>query len=203
MAVRVDDVLKATAGVSSLTNMFLRNGWVFLDRGGLIDLLLGAARRRLYKLAEELSNIDSESLDELALQVKISVDEIGLDEIGFIEEALPECTKRLIDKAMGGERLSEEELYVLVTFLANINAPTTLLASVLDSSRLAPRNIARMMAEVLMREAKSFKPYNCRQLTARGICERCPKEGLLEEYKVKVKRMALEKGLSLRRTGGT
>ncbi len=199
MAVRVDDVLRATAGVASLANMFLKDGWVYLDRGGLIELLLGAARRRLYGLVEELSGVDSEGLEELAFQVRVAVEEASIDEIGFIGEAVPECIKELLEKAES-RGLSEEELYVLATFLANTNAPARVLAGILASSGLAVGELANVIAEVMIVKAKEFKPYNCRELLSRGICSKCPKGGLLEGYKANVKRMVLERGLSPRRT---
>ena len=97
---------------------------------------------------------------------------------GFDEELLPECVKQIIARSTA-RRLSDEEVYVLLTFLSSIGAPREYVSKLLVETGLADRDRAGVIAESLSK-VRGYTPFKCEELKARGICD-CT-EDLVREY---------------------
>ncbi len=152
---------------------------MYLDRRLLILMITGTARRRLLTLAERLRELVPEGLEELEDEARVMA-ENATGPKGLVEEALPSCIKSMLARARAGDRLRDEELYVLSTFMARIGAGSRVLEDVLVRSGLAPPGVASLVASILYEESSGFTPYNCRALEKLGIC-RC-RGSLLVEY---------------------
>ncbi len=174
----VSDVLE-NARISNVTSLFMLKGRVYLDRKLLLEVIAGAARKRLEDLAREIAPLIP-GLDELADRIKDLAEETASRPRGLVEEALPSCIKALIARGRTGRGLSDEEVYVLATFMANIGAGPQILEEVLAKSGLAPPELAPSIASILIEEASSYKPYNCKTLDEMGLCS-C-RGSLLLEY---------------------
>jgi len=162
-----------------LVNSFLLKGKVYLDVPRLEGLLTAGVRARVTRLidayAEEAQNT---RLAELGRRAAMLLEQ-GVPSQGYDPSLAPECIRRIEAKAAAGEA-SDEEFYVLVTFLAAVGAEPEHLADIIHSSGAASRPIASIMAEALLAEAKRFRPYRCEVLREKGVCE-CSQD-LTREY---------------------
>ena len=183
-AVPVRDFLRCAAGSKfeelRLVNNFVKGGYVFLDRRRLVKLLAEASRRAIVeKLKMEAP--ETPLFERLVEEVKaLEVREAT----GFDEELLPECIKQIIARSTA-RRLSDEEVYVLLTFLSSIGAPREYVSRILVETGLAGRDRAEVIAESLSK-VRGYTPFKCEELKARGICD-CT-EDLVREYTSRVRR---------------
>ncbi len=155
-----------------LVNNFVLKGLVYLDRAKLEKLVVEASR----KIIEE--RLKNTLIPEAAAFRKLSKDLRELEEraaSGFNEELFPECVKSII-AAGKTRRLSDEEAYVLLSFLKTIGAPRSYLEELLRSMGVEE---AGVLAEALGRLG-DYTPFKCEVLKAKGICD-CDMD-LVEEY---------------------
>ena len=179
------DVLE-NAEVESVSSLFMLGGRVYLDRRLLILMITGTARRRLLELAGRVRELIPEGLEDLEEEAK-SLAEGAREPRGLVEEALPSCIKAVLARARSGRGLSDEEVYLLSTFMARIGAGSRVLEEVLSKSGLVPPGLAPLVASILYEEASRFSPYNCRALEKLGLC-RC-RGSLLGEYASNLRRV--------------
>ena len=164
----------------SIASLFILEGRVYLDRRLLINLISGLARRRLYSIAESLSDLEAPGIMEIVSSIK-SYMEHGVYAVKGVDiSAFPECIRNIMDKAKNGMALSDEEVYIISTFLSNINADVSILEEVLVSGGLVRPELAPIIVPILYEEASKFRPYNCRRLRELGYCE-C-RISLIAEY---------------------
>jgi len=162
-----------------LVNSFLLGGRVYLDRPRLEGLLVAGARARAFELMEAYAeDVQASRLVELGRRAAMLLEQ-GVPSQGYDPSLAPECIRRIEARVASGEA-SDEELYVLVTFLAAVGAEPDYLADIIYSSGTASRPLASIIAESLILEAKRFRPYRCEVLREKRICE-CS-EDLTREY---------------------
>ena len=163
-----------------LTNSFLLGGRVYLDRQRLDGLLAAAMRVRMEELERRYSD-EFEGHEALVAEASGARGRINSSgKPGYAEAAVPKCVKELLSRLTGGEELEPLAFYALVTFLANIGAPSEILADALYAGGWTSRPVAEVMARVIMEEAASYRPPRCRVLREAGICD-C-EEDLLASY---------------------
>ncbi len=185
IAVPVQDFLKYASGSKlselRLVNNFVKGGYVFLERRRLVKLLVEASRRFILESLKAIEVPETPVFDKLVEEVKkLEIREA----LGFREELLPECIKQIIARSMA-RRLSDEEIYVLLSFLSSIGAPREYVSSLLVEIGLADKGKAKVIAESLAR-VKGYTPFKCEELKARGICD-C-EEDLVKEYTSRVRK---------------
>ncbi len=178
-----------------LTNQFLKQGYVYLDKKMLARLLeevfvekisesikpleevpapLKGVVERLVKLLEEKrGKIIQESIERGKIP-SVDFKEVFKDLGGIVDvELFPPCIKSLYDRALRGDHLSHHERFALATFLLNIGMD---IDSVVDVFRNSPdfnEKIARYQVEHLAGlrgSRKKYLPYNCDTMRTIGIC---------------------------------
>lgn len=191
--VHVSDYLKVHAASERedvLTNSFLLGGWVYLDRQGLEDLIYDAIKLRIEKLA---SQFELSELPEPVVARARAVFEEALDKrSGRLAEldptAFPPCIKAIVKKASreGVRSLSDEEGYMLVTFLAYTKLDSNTIRSLLnagDGDALAVSSLARFA------RSRGFRPFKCSAAKELGLCEwKCRGPTPLSEYRRRLAR---------------
>ncbi len=162
-----------------LTNSFLLSGKVYMDRESFEDFICASISERIADLAENYRDLEIPMLRDLGTRIASRLDSY-YGPGPFDPSKLPACIKEIISSAREGD-LNSEKLYMLVTFLARINAPTEYLEEIIYSTGMVPRAVARVMAESLLEEAKQFRPYKCEVAVSKGVCSEC-KDNILTEY---------------------
>lgn len=179
------DVFENIEGVD-VTSLYILDGRVYLDRELLVTLITGVMRRRLYRLAEDLSGAEVEGVEDLVERVRRLVEHGAPLSAPVSEDLFPDCIKSILSKPSRGEPLSDEEVYVVATFLAGINAGSSMLERLLVEAGLVKPELAPLIGGILYEEARGFKPYNCKTLQEMGIC-RC-RGSLISEYWARARR---------------
>jgi len=170
----------------NVSSLYVLGGRVYLDRELLVTLITSVMKSRLYGLAEDLSGVEVDGVDDLVSRVRDVVEHGAPIPATVSEDLFPDCIKSILSKSKEGSVLSDEEIYVMVTFLAGINAGTSMLERFLVEAGLAKPELAPLVSGILYEEAKRFKPYNCRALQDMGLCK-C-KGALIPEYWARVRR---------------
>ncbi|MFN4046566.1 MAG: hypothetical protein ACK4H7_04420, partial [Acidilobaceae archaeon] len=161
-----------------LVNNFVLKGLVYMDRARLEKLVVEAARKTIEEKLKDTPVPDAEAFRRLSKSLK-ELEERAAS--GFSEEFFPECVKSII-AAGRVRRLSDEEAYVLLSFLRAVGAPRDYLEKLLRSLGVEE---AGVLAEALG-EIGDYTPFKCEVLKAKGICD-CDMD-LLEEYELKSRR---------------
>lgn len=191
--VHVSDYLRVHAAggrEDALTNSFLLGGWVYLDRRGLEDLIHDAVRLRIETLA---SQVDPSELPEGILARAKAILEEALDKrsgrlVDLDPEAFPPCISAIVEKASraGVKALSDQEGYMLVTFLAYIKLDSESLRDLLNASdgdALAISSLARYA------RLRGFSPFRCSAARDAGLCRwSCRGPSPLSEYRRRLAR---------------
>ena len=185
IAVPVGDFLRYASGSKleelRLVNNFVKGGYVFLERRRFIKLLVEASRRFILDSLKAVEAPETPAFEKLVKEVReLEVRESS----GLREEFLPECIRQIISRSLA-RRLSDEEVYVLLSFLSTIGAPREYISNLLSRIGLADEGKAVVVAESLAR-IKGYTPFKCEELKARGICD-CV-EDLVKEYMSRVRR---------------
>jgi Eukaryotic-type DNA primase, large subunit len=185
IAVPVGDFLRYASGSKleelRLVNNFVKGGYVFLERRRFIKLLVEASRRFILDSLKAVEAPETPAFEKLVKEVReLEVRESS----GLREEFLPECIRQIISRSLA-RRLSDEEVYVLLSFLSAIGAPGEYVSRLLSTIGLAGEDRAVVVAESLAR-IKGYTPFKCEELKARGICD-C-EEDLVKEYMSRVRR---------------
>jgi len=163
-----------------LSNSLLLGGRVYLDREGFEELISARVAGRIVELADEYRELEVKRLKELGQRFASSLD-YGSPGI-FDPSLFPGCIAEAIEGARRGD-LSPGRLYMIATFLANINAPVDYLEDLLYASGTVSRAEARVIAEILLSEAKRYRPYKCEAALERGVCSKCEGNVLAEYWK--------------------
>jgi len=175
-----------------LSNSFLLGGRVYLDREGFEDLISARVADRIAELADEYKELEITRLRELGQRFASSLD---YEAPGVFDPSLfPECIVEAVEEARRGN-LSPDRLYMIATFLANINAPVDYLEDLLYASGAVSRAEARVIAEVLLSEARRYRPYKCEAALEKGVCSKCRGSVLAEYWK------AIRKSRGTQRSG--
>lgn len=167
VAVRASDYIRLTAGTRErrlkLSNSFLLGGYVYVDKASLALLLIEATPRIILERLKEIPPPEAPRFEELVSFARALEARLG----GITEEAFPKCISDILSKARVSE-LSDEEVYVLLSFLSAIGAPEGFIEKVIKEAGLAESE-APIMAKALSKVG-GFTPYKCEELTARKIC---------------------------------
>jgi DNA primase large subunit len=164
-----------------LVNNFVKGGYVFLERRRLVKLLVEASRRFILESLRVVEAPETPVFERLVEEVKeLEVMEAS----GLREELLPECIKQIISRSLA-RKLSDEEVYVLLSFLSSVGAPREYVSSLIARMGLADEGKAVVIAESLAK-IKGYTPFKCEELKAKGICD-CD-EDLVKEYISRVRR---------------
>ncbi|MCE4612317.1 MAG: hypothetical protein F7C07_00585 [Desulfurococcales archaeon] len=185
------EILGRSARSETLANSFILDGKVFLDSSGLKRLVIAKARWKIENEAKKLSSLESAHLSRAA---KTLLGEFGSAAeappsaavAGLIHEALPECIKSIIEKGLSGADISDQEFFLLLSFLANIRAPPKLLSEVFSKQLGLSRDAALDLSIKALKIASDFKPYDCSKPPGREVCSDCPGD-LVRYYLEKVK----------------
>ncbi len=205
-SVSVYDALRLAGDRLDLVHSMVKNGRVYIDASGLLDLAVEAVKYRLGETAQRIAEAEVEGLEDLVEEAKRLAEQAptGRHEqarpVRPVREAYPDCIGRIISKAESGE-VSSEEFYLLATFLA-YTRDTESMARVLEALGVG-RGVAGTVAEVILEEASLWKPYNCDALRRMGICE-CTGDPI-SEYHNLIRRVQGERragGRTRRRAGG-
>ena len=174
----------------SLTNAFLRGGLVYADKLILEDVTAAAVRARVRLLAGKYS--DEDVPEDLVSKGRLAFEE-GLARrkwrlLPLVVRALPPCIRRIASKLSSNNSLTDEEAYLLVTFLGGLEYEVAGLAEALDLDD----NVARGLA-LLARYArvKGYTVYTCEAARSLGLCpEECSNTNPLATYARNLKRAA-------------
>ncbi|MDM7275398.1 MAG: hypothetical protein P3X22_004670 [Thermoprotei archaeon] len=181
-SVPVSDFLKFASNSRDealrLANNFVLKGLVYLDRARLEKLVVEASRKTIEEKLKDTPIPEAAAFRRLSKALR-ELEERAAS--GFNEEFFPECVKSII-AAGRVRRLSEEEAYVLLSFLKAIGAPRSYLEELLGSIGVEE---AGVLAEALGKVG-DYTPFKCEALKAKGICD-CDMD-LVEEYELKSRR---------------
>lgn len=184
LAIPVADFLryasKSKAEELRLANNFVKGGYVYLDRERLVKLLSEASRIFLVEKLKTVEIPESKAFQRLVEEVRRLE---AMEATGFREELLPDCIRSIVASSKA-RRLSDEEIYVLLSFLSSIGAPREYVERLLVETGLAGGEEARVVAESLSR-IRGYTPFKCEELRSRGICD-CL-EDLVREYRARVR----------------
>ena len=195
--VHVSDYLKVHAAgerEEALTNSFLLGGWVYLDRQDLEDLIHDAVRLRIETLARQVD--PSELPEEILARARVVFEEALDKRSGRLADldpdAFPPCISAIIEKASraGVKALSDQEGYMLVTFLAYTKLDLDSLRDLLnagDGDALAVSSLARFA------RSRGFRPFKCSAAKDAGLCKwNCRGPSPLSEYRRRLARSSHE-----------
>ncbi len=161
-----------------LSNSFILSGRVFLDKEVFEELLTARVEERIVELAGYYADLNLPKLREIGLKMATRLDQLPYGK--FDPSKLPACIREIVESIRKGE-LIPEPLYMIATFLANVNAPPEYLGEILYSSGKISHALASIMAEALLSEAKGFRPYRCEVALEKGLCSEC-KGNVISEY---------------------
>ncbi len=183
---------RSNSKLLQLSNSFLLDGMVYLDKPRLVLLLAEACYWRVFRLVEDYSEkySDIKALDEIVEEAGRALSSRGSRPIK--EDWLPDCIRRLLASAPS-RGLNREEAYVLLSFFASLNADPYSVADILVKYKAAPPSAALNIGDVL-REMRGYAPYKCDSDVGRRVCSECRKSGLLEEYFSHARRKARGRG---------
>lgn len=169
----------------SLANSFILGGKVFLDSSGLKNLIVIKARQKMEEDARRLSALESPYISQA---VKRLLEEYGSTPSspqivgkGLVYEALPQCVRGILEKGLSGETITDEEFFLLTSFLANVGAPPKLLSELLSVQLGVDKDASLSIAVKALKIASEFKPYDCTKPPGREICSDCPGD-LVKHY---------------------
>ena len=158
----------------SLSNSFLKEGYVYLDVERLRQLAAAAARKlvldRLREAEAAANSIDGE-VEVYAVRLKRLLE--GAPPLR--PDKLPHCIRFIAEKIRGGESVGEVELYTLITFLSKLEYSHRVLAETLGLDNIAARNLTKALAKI-----SSYPTPKCSKLAELRVCE-C-RGNLLSEY---------------------
>jgi len=163
-----------------LVNSFPLAGRVYMDAQSFKNLLAAKVRQHIESIVGIYDEVDLPKLAELGRKMASKLDWGVLGE--FDPEKIPSCIREIIDRSASEKSMTPEEFYMLVTFLANVNAPQEYVEELLYSTGLVPRTTASVLAEVILERARRYRPYNCETALAKKICSECDGRGPLSTY---------------------
>ncbi len=171
-----------------LPNSFLRGRRVYLDRDRLISLLAFAVKKRVQGLIDKYRSLESSVLSQEArrLAARLSRPARG----GIDWESVPECIRRLVDKGVE----TDEEAYMLVSFIAYIGPDRREIEEVLLRSDLASSGSLENLSDAILSLGRRFTPYKCDSELGKKICGSQCQEGVLREYFQRVKEKRRRRG---------
>ncbi|MCE4600585.1 MAG: hypothetical protein F7C38_03360 [Desulfurococcales archaeon] len=183
-AVNLPDYLSVASQVDEprlkLVNSFLLEGLVYMDRTLLEELLLLKIKIYIEDLAGAYSELTLPRLEELGKKTASRIDWRTMGK--FDPAKIPPCIREIVNDMKNGVTPTQGQFYMLVTFLANTGAPPEYLEELLYSSKIAPRALTSLMADILLDEARNYKPYTCDVALREKICSECRGKGPLSEY---------------------
>ncbi len=192
--VHVSHYLKAVAYVDgaegSLTNAFLLDGWVYMDRSLAEDLLynailLAAARRAAENAAEDLP---AHALSRAKAMLENALAKRSGRLAPVDEGSLPPCIQAIIGKAssLGLRGLGDEEGYMLATFLAYLDVDVEWITSKLGAGE---QEASALLSLARAARARGYRPYTCRAAREAGVCRwDCRGPTPLSEYHRRLRR---------------
>jgi DNA primase large subunit len=159
-----------------LSNSFLRDGRVFLDRSRLVALLAEVTRARILSLLDEYRVLENRTLRETALKVAARL-EAARTGRSLNEQTLPACIREIMENGVK----SDIEAYILVSFLKAVNAQREDVERILLKSKAATPAALENITDAILAINRLYTPYKCDTEEAVRACRSC-KEGLLREY---------------------
>ncbi|MCX8195589.1 MAG: hypothetical protein N3F67_00670 [Acidilobaceae archaeon] len=175
VAISAPSYLSLVAGTREerlkLVNSFLLGGWVYMDARLLRLFLKEALPRYLLRRLRELEPPEGRFI-ELVMKARA----LEAREAGVREELFPKCIVDLLAKARVSVP-SDEEVFVILSFLRAIGAPSAYVEELLRETGLGAGREGVIAAALARLEVS---PYSCKELKERGMCE-C-EEDLVKEY---------------------
>jgi len=164
-----------------LTNSYLLGGVVYLDYVGARDFIVLYSKNLMRSLAEKYRDLELPRLEELGREFARRLDYDSAAGEGPRVEDLPACVAEALRAVQKG-RAGPLHLYLVATFLANTGGSPEMLAEALYQGGYADPQVATILAEILLQQARAYTPPRCEVLLEAGVCSECPGEGPLNEY---------------------
>ncbi len=155
----------------SLVNSMVRGGRVYMDSETLREFLALAVKRLIIGSADKLVKEDEPPrfLAEEALRLLNAKESKVMDSKGFSSDLFPPCIRQLQERL---DKLSDEELYVYLSFLASIGLPPGTMALELSRARAVRLDVAERSIRALITAGlgTTYKPYSCKVMKDKGLC---------------------------------
>ncbi|MEB3759701.1 MAG: hypothetical protein GSR81_02520 [Desulfurococcales archaeon] len=166
--------------VLSLPSGFVKSRKIYLDRQRAIHLIIHGIRRKLESLIDEYKGLEAPRLEELGRRYAREL--VKRSSPGIRPNLYPECIQSIMDLAKKGG-LSDEEIYVLITFIANLDPPVEYVEDMLNELNLASTSALPNIARAIVEIASRYTPYKCGSSVLREICGECSEDLLKTYYK--------------------
>jgi DNA primase large subunit len=182
----LDKYLKITSASNSpelfLTNSFVRDGRVYLDRSRLVQLLAYAVRERVLRTIESYRNLENETLREKGLKLAARFEAGERRRVRY--DALPDCIERILKKGVR----TDEEAYMIISFLLSVKPSRDDVEKFVLKSKLSSTLALENLVDAILGLQKTFTPYRCGSKGYERACGLECEKGVLEEYYERVKK---------------
>ncbi len=175
------DYLKLLEGTEdpllSLPNSFIKSRRIYLDRARLIRLLSEIIKKRIEYLIDNYKRMNAPMLEQIGKKYARELAKRRAP--GFYPEKFPPCIKKIIENAKK-EEIDDVSIYVLITFLANINTPQEFLEDLLLETQIATTQSIESLTRAIQEIGTNYTPLKCSTEEMRKICGSC--NDLLADY---------------------
>ena len=179
-----------------LVNNIVHGGYVFLDKRVFRRILEEYIYQYLQQECERVKPLSTEEYARLLGELKpiigaiysstkeatsVSLEVRGEASTGvLVERFLPPCIRRIMDIVNSGGNPSHIERFNLAAFLGNLNLSVDEVLEYFRKTADFKERVARYQVEHILGlrgGRKKYKPYNCDNMRATGLCpvsEQCP-----------------------------
>ncbi|QGA67539.1 DNA primase regulatory subunit PriL [Sulfolobus sp. E11-6] len=146
------EYLKYTKGLSDdwkLSKQILHNGYVYLDKNQLTDLIAENIKNKIIEMIKPLN------LKEIPEKLKSLIEKKGI---------IPPC----IESILGKEKLNEEEIRTLITFYINIGKGLSSIVAIMKKWNVT--NIEDLYKKYRGDKETRYIVYSCAKMKQLGLC---------------------------------